>query len=283
MKRVTLIAAALMVAVFALATQALAQETNTQERSFITFSNTVEMPGVTLPAGTYVFRLADTPQRNVVQVLNQDQTKVLGQWLFVQATRPRVTDDTVVMFKENAENTMPAVQFWYFPGEKIGKEFVYPKNQAEKIASRTGQKVRTDEGYVSPQANTASNEAAPANTASNQSNQANQAAPVSQQASAEQSSSLNQNRANEANVAGSSVGTTGANAERNSAAVGTSGSAQNSSSSSSVNDNRDNQSAANSRTTLPKTGSELPLTALIGLLSLAGAFGVRKFAMAQSE
>jgi hypothetical protein len=279
MKRVTLIATALVVAVFVLATQAWAQETNTRERSFITFSNTVEMPGVTLPAGTYVFRLADTPQRNVVQVLNQDESKVLGQWLFVQSTRPQVTDDTVVMFKETAENTKPAVQYWYFPGEKIGKEFVYPKSQAEQIAARTGQKVRTDEGYVTPQNNASNQAAQPSSTvASNEASQPN--------------ADLNRNRANEANVPSASAGATGANAERNAAptsgrspeantAVGTSGSAQNQPVPD-VNSNR-NASGQASQATLPQTASELPLVAFIGLLSLAGAFGVRRFAMAQSE
>jgi hypothetical protein len=80
MKRVTLIATALMLAVVALmTTRVLAQETNTQEITYLTFSNSVEMPGVTLPAGTYTFRLADTPSRNVVQVLDRDQKNVMGQ------------------------------------------------------------------------------------------------------------------------------------------------------------------------------------------------------------
>jgi hypothetical protein len=34
----------------------------------MTFSTSVELPGVTLPPGAYEFQLADTPQRNVVQV-----------------------------------------------------------------------------------------------------------------------------------------------------------------------------------------------------------------------
>src|SRR4051812_28452634 len=102
MKRATLIATALALAVVAvLSTKVLAQNTNLQELTYLTFSNTVEMPGVTLPAGTYVFRLADTPSRNVVQVLDREQKNVMGQWLFVQSQRPKATDDTVVMFREN--------------------------------------------------------------------------------------------------------------------------------------------------------------------------------------
>src|SRR5215216_3953670 len=151
MKRVTLIATALVLAVLAvLSTRVTAQETNTQEVTYLTFSNTVELPGMTLPAGTYTFRLADSPSRNVVQVLDREGKEIKGQWLFVQAERPEVTGDTVIMFKENREGATPAVQYWYFPGEKIGKEFIYPKDQAAKIAARTGQQVRTETGYVTP-------------------------------------------------------------------------------------------------------------------------------------
>jgi len=276
MKRVTLIATALVFAVLAvLTTRVSAQDTNWQERSFITFSNTVEMPGVTLPAGTYVFRLADIPTRNVVQVLSQDEKKVLGQWLFVQSQRPKATDDTVVMFKETAENTTPAIQYWYYPGESIGKEFVYPKDQAEKIALRTGQKVRTEGGYAEPNANASNAQSAPP-VASNDKGtvQGSGIAGVQQQGqSPDVSSDTDRDRGHSNQIAQNDqdrdrdrVGTSGLN-NQNNAAIGTSGS---------------NDAKATHARRLPKTASELPLSGLIGLLSLVGLFGVRKFAAASS-
>src|SRR4051812_36141699 len=150
MKRVTLIATAMVLAVLVgMSARVAAQNTVPSERTFLTFSNTVEMPGVTLPAGTYVFRLADIPTRNVVQVLSKDEKDILGQWTFVQAQRPKATEDTVVMFKEAPEGQTAAVQYWYYPGETIGKEFIYPKDQAQKIANRTGASVLSEEGRVS--------------------------------------------------------------------------------------------------------------------------------------
>jgi hypothetical protein len=143
MKRVELRAAALVLATVAATTIPIAaQETNTRERTIMTFSSAVEMPGVTLQRGTYVFKLADTPTRNVVQVWDGKEKHMIGHWTFVQAERPRVTEETVVMFRETREGATPAVQFWYFPGEKIGKEFIYPKDQAKRIAARTGASVR---------------------------------------------------------------------------------------------------------------------------------------------
>ena len=149
MKRVKLIVTAMVLAVLAvLAGSVKAQQTNVNEKTRMTFTGAVEMPGLTLQPGTYVFRLADTPTRNVVQVLDEGEKNQLGQWTFVQADRPRVTEETVVMFKETREGSTPAVQFWYFPGEKIGKEFIYPKDQAARIASRTGAKVRSEDGVI---------------------------------------------------------------------------------------------------------------------------------------
>ena len=149
MKRVKLIVTAVVLAVLGvLAGRVSAQRIDTNDKTLMTFTAAVEMPGVTLQPGTYVFRLADIPTRNVVQVLDESEKNILGQWTYVQADRPRVTEETLVMFKETREGATPAVQFWYYPGEKIGKEFIYPKNQAELIASRTGEKVRSDESVI---------------------------------------------------------------------------------------------------------------------------------------
>jgi hypothetical protein len=163
MTRVKIIATAVALVVLAvLAGRAAAQQVNTNERTFLTFSTAVEMPGVTLQPGTYVFKLADTPSRNVVQVWDEGEKNMVGHWTFVQAERPRVTEDTVVMFRETRDGATPAVQYWYFPGEKVGKEFIYPKDQAERIAARTGARVRTEDGVVEAGAVAAARAEAPA-------------------------------------------------------------------------------------------------------------------------
>ena len=274
MKRVKLLATALVLAVLAvMAGQVTAQQTNTSERTFLTFSNAVEMPGVSLKPGTYVFKLADTQQRNVVQVWDQDEKNMIGHWTFVQAERPQVTEETVVMFRETAEGATPAVQFWYFPGERVGKEFIYPKDQAERIAARTGAKVRTEGGVVEAGAVAAASPApaepaaAPAGPAADV---ALRDAPAAAQPSAA-AGSLAGNRQPEAEPAPAPVvaeapapapeparveETRGAQAQPEPRPVGTSG-----------------QVAAE----LPATASPLALSGLLGLLSLAGAAGIRFF------
>jgi len=294
MKRVTLIATALVLAVVAvLTTKVWAQETNTREITYLTFSNSVELPGVTLPAGTYTFRLADTPSRNVVQVLDRDQKNIMGQWLFAQAERPEVTGDTVIMFKESREGATPAVQYWYFPGEKIGKEFIYPKDQAQKIAARTGQKVRTEEGYVTSDTAVSSTDAqgqssqwpkegTPSASAANDNQNAVQGTSGAAATPDVVGQTARQDQDRDAAVTHNQIDN-----NNNNNAVGTSGSSQNSAVGTSGADNASNNQAgvsanqnaqAENRAQLPKTGSELPLAGLIGLLALAGALGTRAVA-----
>jgi hypothetical protein len=293
MKRVKLIATALALMVLAvLASRATAQQSNTMERTFLTFSGAVEMPGVTLEPGTYVFKLADTPSRNVVQVWDKDEKNMMGHWTFVQAERPQVTEDTVVMFKETREGAMPAVQFWYFPGEKVGKEFIYPKDQAERIAARTGSKVRTDSGFVEGGGLAAIEPAnkdvaaAPSPEPAAADNALRDAPAPAQPTAAAGSLAGNRQPAAEpepaaepkAEIAESAPAPAAAptpepaaappveesrvaanQADTSSRAVGTSGQAQ--------------------RTTaeLPRTASPLAFSGLLGLLSLAGAAGIRVF------
>jgi hypothetical protein len=156
MARVSLIVTALVIALVAGFTGTTTAQTDTRDRTFLTFSGAVEMPGVTLPAGTYVFKLADTPSRNVVQVWDREEKKMIGHWLFVQAERPEVSNDTVVMFKETAAGQTPAVHFWYYPGERIGKEFVYPRDQALKIAARTNERVLSTDGDITAESSVSS-------------------------------------------------------------------------------------------------------------------------------
>jgi hypothetical protein len=49
------------------------------KRTVFTFSGPITLPGVTLPAGQYLFRLGDSNSSSkVVQVLNADGTKPYG-------------------------------------------------------------------------------------------------------------------------------------------------------------------------------------------------------------
>ena len=112
------------------------------KKTILTFSGPVQIPGATLPAGSYVFKLADIPgNRHVVQVFDKDEKKIYTTMLAVPNQRMEASDKPIVLFSERASGSPQAVKVWYYPGDTIGNEFVYPRAQAMKIAKETHTKV----------------------------------------------------------------------------------------------------------------------------------------------
>src|SRR3954453_21445535 len=115
------------------ASTARADEWN--KKTILTFSGAVQIPGATLPAGSYVFKLADIPgNRHVVQVFDKDEKKIYTTLLAVPNQRLDPSDKPVVLFSERASGSPQAVKVWYYPGETIGNEFVYPKSEGRGAA-----------------------------------------------------------------------------------------------------------------------------------------------------
>ena len=114
----------------------LADEWN--RKTVVTFSQPVEIPGVgaqILPAGTYVFKLLDSPSnRHIVQVFNEDMTHVYATILAIPNYRLRATDKTVMTFRERAAGEPQAIRAWFYPGREWGDEFVYPRKRAIELA-----------------------------------------------------------------------------------------------------------------------------------------------------
>ena len=122
---------------------ALAQPAD--KRTIFTFSAPVAVPGATLPAGSYLFRLADSSSRNVVQVLTGDGKKPIAQFFAADPERPDPAKEPEVRFMETAAGMPAAIRTWWYPGERRGYEFIYPKEQARRLAKGTEQPVLTTE------------------------------------------------------------------------------------------------------------------------------------------
>src|SRR6266536_4013815 len=76
--------------------------------TYFTFSAPVDMPGMTLPAGTYRFELADPESgRRVVRVSDKDGSKVHGIFLSIANQKMDPADDPLVMFKEAPAGAPP--------------------------------------------------------------------------------------------------------------------------------------------------------------------------------
>src|SRR6266403_510871 len=100
----------------------------------LTFSQPVQVPGKVLPAGTYLFRLANSDDRHIVQVFSSDR-KVLYATLMANPTlRQEPSGESVVTFAEQGPGKPEALLKWFYPGEATGNEFVYSKQEEKQLA-----------------------------------------------------------------------------------------------------------------------------------------------------
>src|SRR5438132_8260289 len=103
------IACSAAVLVIGLATAAHADEWN--KLTYLTFSGPVNMPGITLPAGTYRFELMDPDSsRRVIRVSDKDGTKNYGIFLSISDEKAAPSDNAVVMIKETPAGSLQAIQ-----------------------------------------------------------------------------------------------------------------------------------------------------------------------------
>lgn len=120
----------------------VANASESDKKTIFTFSQPVELPGVALPAGTYVFKVLDSlTDRNIVQVFNKDDTKLIGTFVTIPDYTPQPSDKTIVKFSETSAGGPKAIKEWFYPGENVGWEFVYPKKRAVELAKASHQAV----------------------------------------------------------------------------------------------------------------------------------------------
>ncbi|MGH9704561.1 MAG: hypothetical protein ACRD4K_14395 [Candidatus Acidiferrales bacterium] len=124
----------------ALAPRARADEWNKFTK--LTFSAPVEIPGKVLPAGTYVFRLLDSPSdRNIVQIFNHDRSQLIATLMAIPDYRMTPRGKTVVKFSERAAGSPEAIKAWFYPGNLYGFQFVYPRQRALELAKASNEPV----------------------------------------------------------------------------------------------------------------------------------------------
>ena len=112
------------------------------KKTILTFSAPVEIPGKVLPAGTYVFKILDSPaNRHVVQVFDKDEKQLLGTILAVPDYRLQPTGKTTLYFEERPAGQPEALRAWFYPGDNFGQQFVYPKTRATELAKQSKQDV----------------------------------------------------------------------------------------------------------------------------------------------
>jgi hypothetical protein len=103
---------------------------------------TILIPGKELPPGKYVMKLMDSQSnRHIVQIMNEDESKLEATILAIPNYRLQPSGDTELRYWETTAGTPPALRAWFFPGDNFGQEFAYPKDVASKIAAANSAKV----------------------------------------------------------------------------------------------------------------------------------------------
>jgi hypothetical protein len=104
------------------------------KKTIVTFSDAVEIPGQVLPAGTYVFKLANSASdRHIVQIWNEDENQILATIFAVPSYRLDAPDRTIFEFDERLGASPMALRSWFYPGDNTGQEFVYRYDRHDRL------------------------------------------------------------------------------------------------------------------------------------------------------
>ena len=116
------------------------------QSSTITFSEPIQIPGQVLPAGTYLFKLANSDSdRNIVQIFDADRTVLYATLQTIATERQEPTKDTAVTFAEQGAGKPEVLLKWFYPGRETGNEFLYTKEKEKELAQDRQQTIVADQ------------------------------------------------------------------------------------------------------------------------------------------
>jgi len=112
------------------------------KKTYVTTSQSIEVPGAVLPPGKYVFKLMESPSnRHIVQIMNAEENHVFTTNLAIAKERMSPADKTILTFYEMPGGGPEPVRAWFYPGDTIGQEFAYPRDRARQISQAVKQNV----------------------------------------------------------------------------------------------------------------------------------------------
>jgi hypothetical protein len=122
-----------------------ARADETDQSIKITFSQATEIPGQILPAGTYLFKLADPNNLDVVRIFNSEGSRLYATLQTNTAERREPTGDAVVVLAEQPEGRPETLVKWFYPGNTSGHELVYSKQEEQQLAQDHRQTITAKE------------------------------------------------------------------------------------------------------------------------------------------
>jgi hypothetical protein len=119
--------------ILTVASEAVAQ-TSGPRSTAVTFSGPVQVAGVMLPEGTYVFEHVSTSSGNEVVTISSGRPKRQVARLQAVGTR-RAALGPVVTFRPTRSGSPAAIGAWYLNGGVEGYEFLYTSDQLRALAA----------------------------------------------------------------------------------------------------------------------------------------------------
>jgi hypothetical protein len=107
--------------------------------NYLTFNAPFALPGVSLPAGTYVFDVIATGSHDVVRVTSRDGSRTYLTAFTTRVQRPvGLPVNRMIVFNEVAAGMTPPIKAWFPLGQSIGHQFVYDAagRQLHTVATR---------------------------------------------------------------------------------------------------------------------------------------------------
>lgn len=136
----TYIAIGLIIA-FALFFELAAHASEADQATEITFNQPIQIPGQILPAGTYLFRLANSDDLDVVQIFSPDRTHLYTTLQTIPTENQQDTGDTMVTVVEQGAGKPDALLKWFYAGAETGHRFVYTTQLEKEMAQDTQQTI----------------------------------------------------------------------------------------------------------------------------------------------
>jgi LPXTG-motif cell wall-anchored protein len=111
-------------------------------RTPLTISEPTEIPGMVLEPGKYIVQVLNTKEtRLVVQFLSGDGSKNITTVIAVPNYRVKIEDGSPFTYFQRSEGAPQALKDWFYVGNNFGIEFVYPREEAFKIAQASKENV----------------------------------------------------------------------------------------------------------------------------------------------
>jgi hypothetical protein len=123
MNRLLLTLAALILSLGAVFSPVL-KASEWDKKTTVTINAPIEVRGVVLSPGTYVFKVLDFGgERNIVEILNADETRLVTTVSAIPSSRMEPASKSLFMLSETPAGQPQALHAWFYPGEVDGLEF----------------------------------------------------------------------------------------------------------------------------------------------------------------